>query len=225
MDAPLKEATKLVTMLRTFASEKLETQELGFEVYLRKKRMLLALSCVQRATKIEDATHPTVHSMIIRLCHAGKASHFVRFRHCFAVEGMELSTEASPAIQVLQEGISEILKGKTIQIYHQEFVESQFNTSFLHRVTAAELSTLLDPERKQDHLEGLMNEREIKPSLKECETVYRILLGAVLDAKELAETWKQRCAEWWPRSSFFQGSLMTHLSSPGATNNTSVCSS
>lgn len=71
VSSPLNEATKFVTMLRTYASEKLESQELGFEVYLRKGRMLLALSCVQRAVRIAGRKHPTVHAMIIRLCKAG----------------------------------------------------------------------------------------------------------------------------------------------------------
>ena len=68
---PLDEATKFVTVLRSYASEVLDSQELGFEVYFRKGRMLLALSCVQRAIKIAERTHPTVHSMIIRLCKTG----------------------------------------------------------------------------------------------------------------------------------------------------------
>jgi len=69
---PLTAATKYVTMLRNHRPQKLESQQMGFELFLRKQKMLLALSCVQRAIKIAGRNHPIVHSMIIRLCKAGK---------------------------------------------------------------------------------------------------------------------------------------------------------
>jgi len=201
--SPLNEATKFVTMLRSYASEKLDSQALGFEVYFRKERMLLALSCVQRAMKIAGRKHPTVHSMIIRLCKT--------------VSEKKDKTEVedvSPAGQILSEGISELLQGKTVQQYNQHYLETEADSGIVHRAVAVEMLVILDPEHKQQHMAYLMKGTRERPSLKECEQVHRMLLGPVLQSVDVAEEWKRRCAEWYPRSSYFDGPLMTHITEP-----------
>lgn len=69
---PLGEAAKLVAVLREHAADSLQTHTLAFEVYSRKGKWLLALGAVQRAMKLAGASHPDVHRLVVRLCHAGE---------------------------------------------------------------------------------------------------------------------------------------------------------
>lgn len=70
-DQPLEEATKLVTMLREHAGMRIQTHKFAFEVYMRKKRMLLALSAVQRGLQLDGRGSPIVHNMVVRFCRTG----------------------------------------------------------------------------------------------------------------------------------------------------------
>lgn len=70
-DSPLDEATKLVTMLREHAGMRIQTHKFAFEVYMRKKRMLLALSAVQRGLQLDGRGSAVVHNMIVRFCRSG----------------------------------------------------------------------------------------------------------------------------------------------------------
>ena len=221
---PLEEATKFVTVLRSYNAEKLDSQELGFEVYFRKERMLLALSCVQRAIKIAGRAHPTVHAMTVRLCKSGNTSiHLfvpLHGRPLCTVAEMRKKTEVedvTPAGEVLKEGIDALLQGRTVHQFNQDYMERESASSILHRVVGIEMLMILDPEHKAAHAESFLKSEEItkqRPSLKDCEKVHQILLGPVFAAPEVADQWQKRCAEWFPRSSYFAGSLMTHLPDP-----------
>lgn len=71
VDDPLEKATKLVTILREHAGMRIQTHKYAFEVYMRKQRMLLALSAVKRGLELEGQGSPVVHGMIVRFCKAG----------------------------------------------------------------------------------------------------------------------------------------------------------
>lgn len=50
----------------------IETQRWAFEVYLRKGRLLLALSAVKRALAVAGASDPTAHNLVIRFALAAQ---------------------------------------------------------------------------------------------------------------------------------------------------------
>ncbi|KAJ9266216.1 hypothetical protein DTO021C3_5763 [Paecilomyces variotii] len=62
---PLKEALKFLTHLLEFSPGNIEAQNVGFEVYLRRKKHLLALKCLLAAHSI-DASNPTLHVQLLR---------------------------------------------------------------------------------------------------------------------------------------------------------------
>ena len=125
--------------------------------------------------------------------------------------------EAGAAARVLNEGIAELLQGKSVEAYNHHFIESQGASSIVHRMTGVEMLVVLDPENKEHHLAPFLNDPsaaafDIKQaSLKECEKVHRMLLSPVLHAPDVAQKWKKVCAERFPRSSYFEGRDMTHL--------------
>ena len=81
MDDPIAEATKLVTMLKEHAPQQLSTNIAAFEVYMRKRKWLLALSAVQRALKEAGAESAEVHKMVVRFCHEGKYTNTFNVLH------------------------------------------------------------------------------------------------------------------------------------------------
>eukprot|EP00884_Botryococcus_braunii_P006971 jgi/Botrbrau1/16275/Bobra.0066s0056.1 len=63
---PLGEASKLIRTLKTHADSRFLTHLLAFEVYLRKRKFLLALQALTRALQLEGSDHPEVHPRLIR---------------------------------------------------------------------------------------------------------------------------------------------------------------
>lgn len=67
----LVEADKYVKMLRKHASDQFISQQLGFEVYMRKNKLLLALSCVKRGLELNGPRDPEIHQMIVTFSKKG----------------------------------------------------------------------------------------------------------------------------------------------------------
>ncbi|KAK9721134.1 hypothetical protein K7432_003662, partial [Basidiobolus ranarum] len=63
---PLGEALQFLTPLQELAGNRIETHLLGFEIYIRQSKLLLALKALKSAHRI-DAQNPTLHKQIIRL--------------------------------------------------------------------------------------------------------------------------------------------------------------
>ncbi|KAF8474760.1 NMDA receptor-regulated protein 1 [Kalaharituber pfeilii] len=62
---PLLDVMRFLGPLLEFSPKRLEVQLVGFEVFLRKKKYLRALSCLRAAAKL-DPEDPTLHGQIIR---------------------------------------------------------------------------------------------------------------------------------------------------------------
>ncbi|KAL5275161.1 NAA15 family protein [Megaselia abdita] len=63
---PLEKAIEFLKPLQLLANKNIETHLLGFEVYLRKNKILLMIQCIKRAVKI-DPDHPQLFSCFIKL--------------------------------------------------------------------------------------------------------------------------------------------------------------
>lgn len=63
---PLEKAIDFLKPLLMLSRHRLETHLLAFEVYSRKKKILLMIQCIRRAKAI-DPSHPMLHRCIIRL--------------------------------------------------------------------------------------------------------------------------------------------------------------
>nr|XP_023023297.1 N-alpha-acetyltransferase 16, NatA auxiliary subunit-like [Leptinotarsa decemlineata] len=65
VDDPLEQAIRFLQPLQTLAKDRIETHLMAFELYYRKKRVLLMLQSLKRAHQV-DPKHPKVHSCLIR---------------------------------------------------------------------------------------------------------------------------------------------------------------
>ncbi|TPX11528.1 uncharacterized protein E0L32_007739 [Thyridium curvatum] len=66
---PLDDVMKFLTPLLQFSPKNIEAQFAGFEVFLRRRKYVLALGCLNAAHAL-DAEHPKVHLHALRLRHA-----------------------------------------------------------------------------------------------------------------------------------------------------------
>lgn len=150
VEDPLEQAMKFLQPLQEFASNRIETHLLAFEVYLRKRKPLLMVQSVKRALKV-DANHPELHSCLIRL-----------FR--FLDEGKLLSDAVSNAAvaAVLQTESQTLFNNMDASQLNKQFLEHKAN-SLPHRLQGAKLMYVLDPSREEEAVSivtDLKNEME-----------------------------------------------------------------
>ncbi|KAI9766056.1 MAG: hypothetical protein M1840_006763 [Geoglossum simile] len=62
---PLRDAMRFLGPLLEFSPSNIDAQNVGFEVFIRKKKYVLALKCLLAAFKV-DPKHPILHEQIIR---------------------------------------------------------------------------------------------------------------------------------------------------------------
>lgn len=135
VEDPLEQAIKFLQPLQEWASNRIETHLLAFEVYLRKGKPLLMVQSVKRALKV-DPDHPQLHSCLIRL-------------HRFLTNGDLLSeTVSHPAVAA-------VLNSETQPLFRDHQEAEQLNKEFLeqnsnslpHLLQGAKMMCFLNPTR------------------------------------------------------------------------------
>ncbi|KAF2842372.1 TPR-like protein [Patellaria atrata CBS 101060] len=187
---PLEDATKWVNFVLQFSPKMIEAQNVGFEVYIRKGKYLLATRCLLAASKL-DPENPSLHEQTIRLQHT-------------------LNTLSEP----LAPKVSEVLK-ETFKLVPADTSLPSFNDSFYERHSqsaphvraALKVRQLLTADQSRPQ-----NEKELLNTLS-FPTV------ALADAKEglaLLSEWKssreakdaylEAARKIWPQATVFKKS-------------------
>lgn len=205
VEDPLSEATKYLKRLQRSSPDSLETHILSFEVNMRKRRTLLAFQAVKQLLRL-DAESPDTHRCLLKFFHV-------------------VSSMAAPATDsekliwtVLEAERPEIshLHGKSLLEANESFLDKH-KDSLMHRAAAAEMLYLLEPSNKgkavkliEDSSNNLVQRNGALGSVKEwklkdCIAVHKLLSSVVVDM-DAASRWKLRCAEFFPHSTYFEGS-------------------
>ncbi|CAA0837230.1 tetratricopeptide repeat (TPR)-containing protein [Striga hermonthica] len=197
VEDPLTEATKYLKLLQKHSSNSLETHLLSFEVNMRKQKILLALQAVKHLVRL-DADNPDTHRCLIKF---------------FAKVGSMPApvTDAEKLIWGVLEAERPTfsqLQGKSLVEANSLFLEMH-RESLRHRAAAAELIFVMEPNKKNEAVslieDSSINLVPTKGRLKDCIAVHK-LLGTNLSDNDSASRWKVRCAEYFPYSSYFEGS-------------------
>lgn len=201
---PLGEATKLLEKLKEHADSRLETQRWAFEVYMRKGKLLLALSAVKRALAIGGASDPIAHSLVVRFA--------------LLAQAQDDSQSGTPAVvqQVISAQLQQMLGGKALPEYQAQFLQQHSRASLLHLAAAAEMGALLEPSQKEASAQLILSGTEAgEISLRhdDCVTVHK-LLQEQLAAPTAADAWKQRCGQVFAWSPYFEGQKRLPLEEP-----------
>ncbi|KAM5578948.1 N-terminal acetyltransferase A complex auxiliary subunit NAA15 [Rosa sericea] len=206
VDHPMSEATKYLKLLQKNSPESLETHLLSFEVNMRKQKILLAFQALKQLLRL-NAEHPDSHRSLIKFFHKVDlmpAPETDTEKLIWSVLGAE-----RPLISRLQ--------GNSLVEANMNFLEKH-QDSLMHRAAVAEVLYALEPNRKDEAIAliedstnnmvpntngALGRVREWK--LKDCITVDRLLKTFLVD-DAAALRWKERCAEYFPYSTYFEGS-------------------
>ncbi|XP_024979709.1 N-terminal acetyltransferase A complex auxiliary subunit NAA15-like isoform X2 [Cynara cardunculus var. scolymus] len=196
---PLMETGKYLKLLQKHSSDYLETHLLSFEVNMRKQKILLALQALKHLVQL-DAENPDSHRCLIRFFHK------VASRSTPTTDAEKL---VFGVLEAERPTFSQ-LHGKSLMEANAVFLE-QHKDSLMHRAAAAEMIYCLEPNKKAEAIklieESLNNavSRSVKEwKLKDCVAVHKILV-ATFDDRDAALRWKNRCAEEFPYSTYFEG--------------------
>ncbi|KAI0521289.1 tetratricopeptide [Xylaria bambusicola] len=130
-DQPLVEATKFLLPILQFSPKSIDGQVAGFEVYIRRGKYLLALSCLNAAIAI-DPTNPVVHEQAIR------------FRKELTSAVASLPAKVA---EVINSEFTAIDASTDLKKYNAEFLEKN-KDSAAHVVSAIKIRKLLGEDQK-----------------------------------------------------------------------------
>ncbi|XP_030745565.1 N-alpha-acetyltransferase 15, NatA auxiliary subunit [Sitophilus oryzae] len=112
VDDPLDQAIKFLQPLQTLARDRIETHLMAFEVYYRKRKVLLMLQSIKRAHKV-DPKHPKLHSCLIRFLQVVK----------------ENQSTFDPAVsEVITIETKSLLSTKDAKTLNKEFLDNHKNS-------------------------------------------------------------------------------------------------
>ncbi|BBG99035.1 tetratricopeptide repeat-containing protein [Prunus dulcis] len=204
VEDPMLEATKYLKLLQKNSPESLLTHLLSFEVNMRKQKILLAFQALKQLLRL-NAEHPDSHRSLVKFFHK------VGSMPAPVTDNEKLIWSVLEAERPL---ISQ-LQGKSLIEANKNFLEKH-QDSLMHRAAVAEMLYTMEPEKKSEAIkliEESTNNMVPKSGalgpvkewkLKDCITVNKLLETIIIDP-EAALRWKERCAEYFPYSTYFEG--------------------
>ncbi|KAK9049888.1 hypothetical protein SSX86_031143, partial [Deinandra increscens subsp. villosa] len=236
IEDPLVEAGKYLKLLQKHSSDCLETHLLSFELNMRKEKILLALQALKHMVQL-DAGNPDTHRCLIRFFHKVASRSAPATDTEKLISGV-LEAERPTfrlsisflmyvplflyvSLLLIFHLFCSLLHDKSLMDANTVFLE-QHKDSLMHRASAAEMIYCLEPNKKaeavklieespKNHVSSSGPLGSVKEwKLKDCVAVHKIL-AATFDDRDAALRWKNRCAEEFPYSTYFEGSLSSTM--------------
>ena len=186
---PLREAMKLLTPLQTFATRRIKTHALAYELYKRKQKLLLMAQAVKRGMKI-DPDDPDVHRCIID----------------FTLQISSVSEEDDPLVsKVLHAELSTILPDTDPLNYTREFLNKHQN-SMPHLIVGILSLHRLQPDNLEENLENitLLDEDIQGITLDNCIQVCSLVESKTFgECSSQLKEYREKCKALFPLSTFF----------------------
>eukprot|EP01120_Amphizonella_sp_Union-15-10_P007166 TRINITY_DN238_c0_g2_i3.p1 TRINITY_DN238_c0_g2~~TRINITY_DN238_c0_g2_i3.p1 ORF type:complete len:490 (-),score=108.09 TRINITY_DN238_c0_g2_i3:114-1583(-) len=194
---PLEHAEKYVSNLLKFSSSNLKTHLLAFEVFIRKKKYLLALRAVKKASVI-DPDHPDVHRAKIRFFHTVSLASGIPEQVLKVIE--------------LEQQLPSLLNGQDYKLYNQAFLDKH-SASFPHRAAAAEMILIISPDDKSKSIARYLLEDTKDtngPQLNDCIRVHKVLQSNFDET--IAAGYSTRCLAIFPYATYFNNGSSSEIS-------------
>ncbi|KAJ5777968.1 N-terminal acetyltransferase A complex subunit n.t1.c1 [Penicillium odoratum] len=182
---PLKEAMKFLTPLLDLSSQHIESQILGFEVYLRRNKHILAVKCLSAAHAI-DPSNPTLHLQLLQ------------FRKA-------LDKPAEP----LDPKVAEVVNAEFEKLLPKSQNLEEFNESFLsaNKGSAPHVQAALSGRIFLNADSKVQCEKDLLATLDSSD----ITIDEAVPALDLLTKWgcdksayAEKASKKWPESSVFQ---------------------
>ncbi|KAG0207111.1 N-alpha-acetyltransferase 16, NatA auxiliary subunit [Mortierella sp. GBA30] len=187
---PLGEALKFLKPLQELAANRIETHLMGFEIYIRKNKLLLALKSLLKSLKI-DPNHATLHEQLVR----------------FALAVQKAGSSLKPNVkEVIDHHWSTLYQDQDLDCFARSFVvKNKESGSVPHMISAAIATSLIHPsdKTKAEALLFLVQEDRYQKtrSLENVVLIQKTLRS--LRSSRLQE-WKDMAKAWYPRAASFQ---------------------
>ncbi|KAJ5729970.1 N-terminal acetyltransferase A complex subunit n.t1.c1 [Penicillium malachiteum] len=182
---PLKDAMKFLTPLLNLDSQNIEAQTLGFEVYFRRNKHVLAVKCLSAAHAI-DPSNPTLHLQLLQ------------FRKA-------LDTLSEP----LDPKIAEVVDAEFEKLFPKSQKLEEFNDSFLtaNKNSALHVQAALSGRQFLNKDSATQNEKELLATLDSVD----IMMSEAMAGLDLLSNWgsdkaayAEKALKKWPESSLFK---------------------
>ncbi|ROT36714.1 N-terminal acetyltransferase A complex subunit nat1 [Sodiomyces alkalinus F11] len=180
---PLSTAMKYVSHLLQFSPKNIHAQLAGFDVYIRRKKYVLALGCLNAAIAL-DASNPKVHERVIE------------FKHTI-----------DPVLATLPPKVQDLIKSEfkavpadnTAGQYNQEFLEAH-KESPPHVVSAVKARKVLgeDPSKVEKELVALVKGEKV--TFEQAGEILEVL--KTWKSKEV-DTFRALATGRWPQVTIF----------------------
>ncbi|TVY86554.1 N-alpha-acetyltransferase, NatA auxiliary subunit [Lachnellula willkommii] len=184
---PMTDAMKFLTPLLQFSPNSIDAQNAGFEVYIRRKKYLLALRCLLAASAL-DKEHSKVHSQTIRF---------------------KLALDKDLA--TLPPKVAEIIKSE-FTLLPESVSLTQFNNDYLskHKDCARRTLSGLSARKLLDHDLAPSADADVVEVLK----IDDVSMEVAIEGLELLQSWKsgeleafrKAAAAKWPNATVFAAS-------------------
>ncbi|KAI9674723.1 MAG: hypothetical protein M1817_001627 [Caeruleum heppii] len=190
---PLKEAMKFLTPLLEFRPTDAVAQSAGFEVYVRRRKYLLALKCLLAASAI-DSQNPTIHEQSIR------------FRHFVDTQSTSLPAKVS---SVISSQITSLTP--TSSPSHSTKSLSEENAAYLsthksspaHVIAAIRVDHLLHPSEQKQHEERLLKTLDLGDcTIEQAKTAEKVV-GEWGAAEDVVEAFAKKARGRWMEATCF----------------------
>ncbi|EAW10623.1 peptide alpha-N-acetyltransferase complex A subunit NAT1 [Aspergillus clavatus NRRL 1] len=185
---PLADALKFLTSLLEYSPQNIEVQCLGFEVYLRKNKLALALKCLSAAHAI-DASNSTVHVQQLR------------FRKALDSLSEPLSPEVA---EVVNAEFDKLLpKSQDLGKWNESFL-STHKDSAPHTQAGLICRQLLQPESKAQCEKDLTSTLDLSDISIETALAGLEMLHEWGSDQAAKTAYAEKASNKWPESSVFQ---------------------
>ncbi|KAJ4349284.1 hypothetical protein N0V95_004714 [Ascochyta clinopodiicola] len=183
---PLEAAQRFLKPMLELSTQIIAAQNIGFEVYLRSKKYLLALKCLQAAREL-DAENPKAHEQSVRLRQAlSKVS--------------DLPAEVS---QVIKEIFTAPAADADLKAYNNDFIQKH-SESAPHLQAAYTARCFLDNSTKSQ------NEADLIKTLDLSNTTFKqaeqglALLGEWESDEKVRDEYRSKAASQWSEATVFK---------------------
>ncbi|KYQ93570.1 tetratricopeptide-like helical domain-containing protein (TPR) [Tieghemostelium lacteum] len=188
----LTTAMKYLKTLLKFNNDSIDTHVLACEFYLIKKKYLAVLKSLLKIKQLVEAEGQQLsqsnvyHRYLIKLFHQYDS---------------EYSTLGAPVKEVVDQEKTNLLSGKSLVDYNNEFLKQNPNT-IAHQFAGTQMSLLLNPEQKEQLSTKFLEISNAEGTYKDALEVYQFLSN--IYGNEIAEKYRVAANQKYPLANIFQ---------------------
>lgn len=184
---PLEDSMKFLAPLLEFNPKSIEAQNLGFEVFIRKNKLLLALKCLLAAAAIDHTNH-TLHEQSIR------------FRLALDSSASELPPRV---LEVINANFNLLPASKDLSAHNDEFLQIHAQSP-LHVHSALTVRHILDPGSQPQNEKDLLETLKLDSISAENVRAGLSLLEDWKSDEETKDAYLESARKIWPEATVFR---------------------